>query len=87
VVRVETSDGKIHLTEQDARKHCDNEMGDILLRHARKIQDNYAGYCVYVGIANYLEEVLQDLAQAARWQTESKQPIVGLGEEEDDEES
>lgn len=71
VTVIEISDGTQRPDERSARAYCDEQMGNMLLRHAHAL----ARLEKFSAILAYLEENLPSLAEAARWQAESKEKI------------
>ena len=71
VTVIELSDGTQRPDERSARAYCDEHMGNMLIKHAHQL----VRLEKFSEVLTYLEENLPSLAQAARWQAESKEKI------------
>ncbi len=58
VSRIQTSDGALHESERDAKRHAERRYGDALLRHGRALTHQK-----YTTVTDYLDANLDELVE------------------------
>lgn len=71
IEKIVTNDGVEHANEREARKYCNERLGEYLTKHAHALCqiDKYSA-CV-----DYLESNLESLFIAYEWQREAASPV------------
>ena len=69
---VRTSDGQMHDSARAARKYCDDNMGNIITKHAAAL----VHVDKYTKLIDYIIDNLDDFSLARQWRDEAKQTVI-----------